>query len=360
MDTTEREHDLETLRGEIESINLELLELLSRRARVVAEIHRLKERQGLPSFLPEREHRMIEELVARNPGPFSDAAIRHLFKEIFEASLAMMERDERVRLRVARAPGRPDAVVGVGAARLGAAPVVIAGPCAIESEAQMMAVAELLHRLGVPFLRGGAFKPRTSPYAFQGMGREGLELLERAARQHGLASVTEVTDPRAVDLVARHADVLQVGARNMYNYELLRELGRCGKPVLLKRGLSATLEEFLLAAEYVALGGNENIILCERGVRTFERETRFTLDISAVPLLRQASVLPVVVDVSHAAGRRDILAPLSKAALAAGAQGVMVEVHPDPATARSDGHQQLDPAAFERYLAELGLTPARG
>jgi 3-deoxy-7-phosphoheptulonate synthase/chorismate mutase len=358
MDTTER--DLEALRGEIEAINLELLELLSRRARVVDEIHRLKERQGLPCFLPEREHHMIEELVARNPGPFSDGAIRHLFKEIFEASLAMMERAERVRLRVARAPGRGDVVIDAGGARLGAAPVVIAGPCAVESEPQMMAVAGLLCRLGVKFLRGGAFKPRTSPYAFQGLGREGLELLERAARQHGLASVTEVTDPREVDLVARHADVLQVGARNMYNYALLRELGRCGKPVLLKRGLSATLEEFLLAAEYVALGGNEDIILCERGVRTFERETRFTLDISAVPLLRQASVLPVVVDVSHAAGRRDILAPLSKAALAAGAQGVMVEVHPDPACARSDGHQQLDPAAFERYLVEIGLRPAPG
>jgi 3-deoxy-7-phosphoheptulonate synthase/chorismate mutase len=351
----DRESELETLRDEIEGINRDLLDLLCRRARVVAEIHRVKERLGMPAFLPEREHQMIEELVARNSGPFSDATIRHLFKEIFEASVAMMERDERVRLRVSRAPGRADAVVRVGAARIGAAPVVIAGPCSVEDEAQMMLVAELLQRLGVGFLRGGAYKARTSPYAFQGLGQAGLEILERAARRYGLAAVTEVTDPRAVALVAQHADVLQVGARNMYNYDLLRELGRCGKPVLLKRGLSATIEELLLAAEYVALGGNEDIILCERGVRTFERETRFTLDISAVPLLRQASVLPVVVDVSHAAGRRDILAPLARAALAAGAQGVMVEVHPDPAAARSDGHQQLDPEGLERFLEEIRL-----
>jgi 3-deoxy-7-phosphoheptulonate synthase/chorismate mutase len=220
----------------------------------------------------------------------------------------------------------------------------------------MEEVGRLLSGLGQRFIRGGAFKPRSSPYAFQGLGKHGLEILHATARRHGLVAVTEVMDTRMVEHTARYADILQIGARNMYNYDLLREVGQCKKPVLLKRGLSATIEELLWAAEYIVSGGNEEVILCERGIRTFERQTRNTLDIAAVPLLRQKTFLPVFVDVSHAAGRRDILPALGRAALAAGANGLMVEVHPHPDLARSDSQQQLDFDEFRRFLADLSLT----
>lgn len=351
--------DVKTLRKELESINLDLLELLNRRAELVTEVHRAKVYLGLPKFLPERELEMLDIVVGLNRGPFPDETVRHLFKEIFKASVALMERKERATLRVSRTAESGDKVVDIGGAPIGNQPVIIAGPCAVEDEEQIAQIAELLRRLGVTFLRGGAFKPRTSPYSFQGLGQPGLELLRAAADTSGLKVVTEVTDPRSVELVCQYADVLQVGSRNMYNYDLLRELGQCSKPVLLKRGLAATLEELVLAAEYVVHEGNEDVILCERGVRTFERETRFTLDIAAIPLLRQVCVLPVIVDVSHAAGRRDILIPLAKAALAAGACGVMVEVHPDPSVARSDGHQQLDIKGFERFLEEVDYQSFR-
>jgi len=349
------ETTLETLREELQRINLELLELLSRRGTVVQQVQAIKQRDGLPTYAPEREQAMLAALTAANRGPFPDDTIRHLFREVFRASVALMEAGQRKVLRVGRAPGSPDVRIPVGGAEIGGAPVVIAGPCAVEDEAQLDAVGRRLRQLGVRLLRGGAYKSRSSPYAFQGLGRRGLELLRDVARRYGLAVVTEVTDTRHVALVAAHADVLQVGARNMHNYELLREAGAAGKPVLLKRGWSATIEEFLWAAEYAVLSGNEQVILCERGIRTFETQTRNTLDVSAVALLRAQSRLPVVVDVSHAAGRRDILAPLARAALAAGAQGVMVEVHPNPAAARSDAQQQLDLDEFERFLAAVGL-----
>jgi 3-deoxy-7-phosphoheptulonate synthase/chorismate mutase len=348
---------LDTLRAELQRINLELLELLSRRGVVVQQVQALKQRDGTPTYVPEREQAMLRELAAANRGPFSDETVRQLFREIFRASVALMESGQRQVLRVARGSGTPELRIAVGGVELGGAPVVIAGPCAVEDEAQLEAVACKLRELGVRLLRGGAYKSRSSPYAFQGLGRRGLELLRDAARRHGLAVVTEVTDTRNVALVAEYADVLQIGARNMYNYDLLREVGGAGKPVLLKRGLSATVEELLGAAEYVVLHGNERVILCERGIRTFETQTRNTLDVSAIALLREQSRLPVVVDVSHAAGRKDILAPLARAALAAGAQGVMVEVHPNPAAARSDAQQQLDFAEFERFLAATGLRP---
>jgi len=258
-------------------------------------------------------------------------------------------------LKISRLRKKTDLVIPVGAHRVGQEPIIIAGPCSVEDEEQMEQVASFLAGSGVNFLRGGAFKPRSSPYSFQGLGERGLEILAAAARRHDMVTVSEVLDPRHVDLVARHVDVLQVGARNMYNYELLREVGVCGKPVLLKRGLSATLDELLWAAEYIIAEDNDQIILCERGIRTFEAQTRFTLDIAAVPLLRQHTYLPVVVDVSHAAGRRDILASLARAALAAGANGLMVEVHPHPNRARSDGQQQLDLPGFSRFLEESGL-----
>ncbi len=349
---------LDNLRDEIAGINRELLALLNRRAATATEILKLKQREGIPVFVPEREQQMLDELRGLNQGPFSDETVCRLFKEIFKASVDLMEQDNRRQLRISRARQQRDAVIAVRGATIGGAPELVAGPCAVESEEQMERVASFLASRGVRFLRGGAFKPRTSPYSFQGLGEQGLVLLRRAAQRHGLVTVTEVIDTRTVELVARHADILQIGARNMYNYELLREVGRCGKPVLLKRGLSATVEELLWAAEYIALEGNEQVILCERGIRTFERETRNTLDLSAVVLLRRKTFLPVLVDLSHATGRKDILAPLGRAALAAGANGLMVEVHPAPAVARSDGHQQLDLPAFDQFLGEVGVAPA--
>jgi 3-deoxy-7-phosphoheptulonate synthase/chorismate mutase len=350
---------LDLLRAEIEKVNLDLLDLLSRRGELVTRIHDVKNRAGVPTFVPAREQHMLEELVRRNRGPFSDETVRHLFKEIFRASVALQDDENGRVLRTSRARRPADLRVAVGDAVIGGDPVVIAGPCSVESEEQIDGVAAFLAGLGVRFLRGGAYKPRSSPYSFQGLGPLGLELLGRAARRHGLKSVTEVVDPRHVEQTLRHADVLQIGSRNMYNYELLREVGRTRAPVLLKRGLSATVDELLWSAEYVMLEGNEDLILCERGIRTYETQTRNTLDLSAVALLRQRTFLPVIVDVSHAAGRRDILAPLGRAALAAGAQGLMVEVHPCPAVARSDSEQQLDFAEFLDFLDAVGLAAPR-
>jgi 3-deoxy-7-phosphoheptulonate synthase/chorismate mutase len=347
---------LEQLREAIRGVNLRLLELLAERGRLVQAVQELKTREGLPTYAPEREQAMLDELVAANPGPFAAEAIRGLFKEIFRASVRLMEGERDAQRIVRRAPGEPDRTFVVGTRTVGAEPIVIAGPCAVEDEAQLAAVAAELRTLGVGFMRGGTFKARTSPYAFQGLGVRGLALLRDAAQRHGLASVSEVTDQRMVERAAACVDVLQIGSRNMYNYDLLREVGGAGRPVLLKRGLAATIDEFLWAAEYLALHGAENVILCERGIRTFETQTRNTLDISAVALLRRATRLPVIVDVSHAAGRKDILAPLARAALAAGAQGIMVEVHPEPARARSDSLQQLDFAEFRAFLEAAGLA----
>lgn len=224
--------------------------------------------------------------------------------------------------------------------------VVMAGPCSVENEDQMERVASFVASCGVRVLRGGAFKPRSSPYSFQGLGREGLVLLRQAADRHDLRVVTEVMEGAQIDTVYEYADILQVGARNMQNYSLLKELGKTDKPVLLKRGLSATIEELLMSAEYIMSRGNQHVILCERGVRTFSRETRNTLDLTAVPVIRENSHLPVVVDPSHATGLRSLVIPMARAALAAGADGLMIETHHDPPSALSDGPQSL---YFEQF-----------
>ncbi len=251
------------------------------------------------------------------------------------------------KLAASEMKSRPSEVRVAGGVKLGGKRVhLIAGPCTVEGLEMLMRIAKAAKRAGATLLRGGAFKPRTSPYSFQGLGEIGLQFLAQTREATGLPVVSEVRDLRSVDLVARYSDVLQVGARNMQNYDLLIELGRVQKPVLLKRGLSATLEELLQAAEYILKGGNERVILCERGIRTFERATRNTLDISAVPVLKQRSHLPVVVDPSHAAGDWHLVQPLAAAAVAAGADGLMIEVHDKPDTAVSDGGQSLKPKRF--------------
>jgi len=259
---------------------------------------------------------------------------------------------------------RPDGtIVDVGkGVRIGGTEVVVAaGPCAVESKAQIDAVSERVASMGAKMLRGGAFKPRSSPYSFQGLGETGLKMLREAADRNGLLVVSEVMDPSQVELMLGYVDVLQVGARNMQNYHLLRALGEVRKPVLLKRGMSAMIEELLLSAEYIMSGGNYNVILCERGIRTFETYTRNTLDIAAIPVIKKLSHLPIIADPSHGTGRRDKVAPMARAAVAAGADGLLIEVHPDPEHALSDGAQSLFPDQFETLMRELQIiAPAVG
>src|SRR6476620_5558009 len=250
-------------------------------------------------------------------------------------------------------------VLEIGGRKIGGEPfALIAGPCTVESRDQLLTAADAVLAGGATMLRGGAYKPRTSPYAFQGLGQEGLRLLAEAKERTGLPIVTELMDARDMPAVLEVADVIQIGARNMQNYSLLSEVGRSGCPVLIKRGLSSTLEELLMAAEYVLKEGNENVLLCERGIRTFETAYRFTLDLTAVPVLKELSHLPVIVDPSHAAGRRDLVTPLSLAAAAAGADGIIVEVHPRPDEAICDGPQALVADEFAHYAARVQAAAA--
>ncbi len=251
--------------------------------------------------------------------------------------------------------------IGQGVAVGGEGIVVMAGPCSVESREQIETIAGLVASAGAKVLRGGAFKPRTSPYSFQGVGAQGLEWMRRAADRHGLRVISEVMDQTQIPMIMEFVDVLQVGARNMQNYNLLKELGKVSKPVLLKRGISATIEELLLSAEYIMSGGNYNVVLCERGIRTFESYTRNTLDLSAIPVIQKLSHLPIVVDPSHGTGRRDKVAPMARAAIAAGADGLLIEVHHDPEKALSDGAQSLYPDQLTQLMKELKMiAPAVG
>jgi 3-deoxy-7-phosphoheptulonate synthase len=258
---------------------------------------------------------------------------------------------------------KPDGtIVAIDDVRVGGDEVIVmAGPCSVETEEQIFTSAAAVRRAGAKILRGGAFKPRSSPYSFQGLGEDGLKLLRAAANKESLKVVSEVMDTSQIDVVGKYSDIYQVGARNMQNFTLLRELGKTRKPVLLKRGIAATIEEWLLSAEYLLAGGNSDVILCERGIRTFESYTRNTLDISAIPVVKKLSHLPIVADPSHGTGRRDKVAPMARAAVAAGADGLVIEVHHNPDRALSDGAQSMYPAQFDRLMAELRIiAPAIG
>ena len=245
-------------------------------------------------------------------------------------------------------------IIKVGGEEIGATKIVtIAGPCSVESSEQVMETARAAKKAGASMLRGGVFKPRTSPYDFQGIGETGLQILAKAREETGLPVVTEVLEPSKVELASKYADMLQIGARNVQNFSLLRAVGKSGKPVLLKRGMMTTIDEWLQAAEYILLEGNPNVVLCERGIRTFEKATRNTLDLAAVPVLKNRTHLPVIVDPSHATGRTDLIAPMARAAIAAGADGLMIEVHPNPEKALSDSSQQLKPQEFAKLMEEL-------
>ena len=292
-------------------------------------------------------------------GVIGENAILH--REVFDAifiveSVTPISKPYKL---VSRDFKKEDTVVRVGDVDIGGNSfVVIAGPCSIENREQLYQTAQAVRKAGAKILRGGAFKPRTSPYSFQGLGEEGLKYLAEIGRELKMPTATEVMDPRQTELVSRYADIIQVGARNMQNFDLLKELGRAKKPILLKRGMSAKIEEFLMSAEYILSQGNYNVILCERGIRTFEEATRFTLDLAVVPLVKELSHLPIVVDPSHGTGRRSLITPMSRAALAAGSNGIMVEVHPKPEAALSDGFQSLNFEDFSKLMVSIQTMAA--
>ena len=273
--------------------------------------------------------------------------------EAFETVDAVVPIQQPFKLASRETRGEPSEVRVNGVAIGGRAVTVMAGPCSVESEGQVLEVADAVRAAGARVLRGGAFKPRTSPYAFQGLKEQGLRFLAEARKRTGLPVVTEVLETESVELVAEYADILQIGARNVQNFTLLRRVGEAGKPVLLKRGMATSIQEFLLSAEYILAAGNPSVILCERGIRTFETTTRFTLDLNAVPVLKKLSHLPVVVDPSHGTGHWDLVAPMAKAAVACGADGLIIEVHPRPEEALSDGPQSLKPSRFAQLMREL-------
>jgi len=315
----------------------------------IESVNRAIERLGFTAApIPGSERTAIG--VLGNKGYVDDSTVRDLpgVQEVIHVSkpYKLVSRDFHPKNTIVKVAG-----IEIGTGRR---PIVMAGPCAVESENQILQTARAVKTAGADMLRGGAFKPRTGPHTFQGLREEGLKLLALASRETGLPFVTEVMSPDTVGLVAEYAHMLQVGARNMQNFELLRELGKIRKPVLLKRGMSATIEEFLAAAEYILAEGNPSVVLCERGIRTFETATRNTLDLAVIPLIKELTHLPIVVDPSHATGRRSLVAPMVKAAVVAGADGVMVEVHPDPEKALSDGPQSLTLAGFQKLMTELG------
>ncbi|MEX6014672.1 bifunctional 3-deoxy-7-phosphoheptulonate synthase/chorismate mutase [Mammaliicoccus sciuri] len=348
-------NELENLRKRIEGINDEILALLQERGTLAKKIGEEKRKQGTQVYDPQREKEMLNHLIDNNQGPYNDNTIKQLFKEIFKASTDLQKSENEKHLYVSRKLKPEDTIVQFdnGAIIGNNKKSFVFGPCSVESQEQVDTVAKELADRGEKFIRGGAFKPRTSPYDFQGLGEEGLKILKNTKDKYGLNIVSEIVNPAHFEMADEYLDVFQIGARNMQNFELLKEAGKTNKPILLKRGLSATIEEFIYAAEYIHSQGNNNIILCERGIRTYEKAIRNTLDISAVPILKQGTHLPVMVDVTHSTGRKDIMLPCAKAALAVGADGVMAEVHPDPSVALSDAGQQMDLNEFDAFYKEI-------
>ena len=347
--------NLTQLRNRIHEINDQLLDLLNERTALVEAIGREKDKQGLKKYDPIREQQIIEKLREKNQGPLTDEMLIHVFKEIFKVSVKLQEeKSHKKGLLVSRKNKLDDTVIDVQGDMIGdGEPTFVFGPCSVESKEQMERVAKNLSEKGLKYIRGGAFKPRTSPYDFQGLGIEGLKMMSEAAKKYGLRVVSEIMDAGDLEAALPYVDVIQIGARNMQNFSLLKALGHINKPVLLKRGLSATIEEFVNAAEYIAMHGNPNVMLCERGIRTYEKATRNTLDISAVPILKRETHLPVFVDITHSTGRKDILLPIAKAALAVGADGIMAEVHPNPMLALSDANQQMSLEEFDLFYKKL-------
>jgi len=302
-------------------------------------------------YQPHTIHGEIKTVIAAVGEERGQADLRIL--EALETVEAVMPVQQPFKLASRETKSQPSEIPVNGISIGGKQLVVMAGPCSVESQSQMIEVAEAVKAAGATILRGGAYKPRTSPYAFQGLKEQGLKYLAEARKRTGLPVVTEVLETESVELVAEYADILQIGARNVQNFSLLKRVAEAGKPVLLKRGMSTSIQEWLLSAEYILSGGNPRVILCERGIRTFETATRFTLDLNAVPVVKKLSHLPVIVDPSHGTGHWDLVAPMAKGAIACGADGLIIEVHPRPEEALSDGPQSLKPAKFAQLMQEL-------
>ncbi|MHB1392565.1 MAG: bifunctional 3-deoxy-7-phosphoheptulonate synthase/chorismate mutase [Clostridia bacterium] len=347
--------NLTGLQNEVEQVNAEILSLLNRRLSLIEKAADIKNEEKTGIFDQVKEISFIEQIAGENNTSRYNKMIKEIFSIIFSTTLKYAGINNEKKLLIGQQHGlKPHTIQEIVGQNVDM-PVIIAGPCAIEKYEYLDKVARLLVSKNIKFLRGGAYKPRTSPYEFQGLQEEGLKILKEIGKKYELITVTEVVDTRNVQLVANYADIVQVGSRNMDNYELLKEVGRINKPILLKRGLSATIQEFIYAAEYIALQGNQKIILCERGIRTFENKTRNTLDISSVPILKSETSLPVIADLSHSLGRKDIAVNIAKAILAVGADGMMMEVHPFPELAFSDREQQLNFVEFTDLLEAIGL-----
>lgn len=358
------ENEMRELRAQVDEINLQILDLLNERARIASEIGKIQQQLGTSFYDPQREAEMLTALEQANQGPFSNETIKALFREIFRASMALEEKEARAKILVMRKDSTDRTIINLpDGTQIGSGDfTVISGSCAVESLEQMDEVAAALVERGVRIMRGMAYKPRTSPYDFQGLGEPGLQIARQVANKHGLNVVSEIMDKADIPMMSDYVDLFWVGARNMQNSSLLKALGKQSKPVILKRGLAATLEEFLYAAEYIVSQGNPQVILMERGIRTFEKWTRNTLDISGVAVLKLESHLPVIVDISHSAGRRDIAPALARVAKASGADGLMVETHPNPPVAMSDAKQQLSIPQFHEVMDNISsqeFVPAR-
>lgn len=347
---------LSDLRNNIEEIDFQILNLLHKRGLLVRNIGEVKSEKGLPIYNPIREKELLEKITHNNEGPYSTESLINIYKEIYSGSCTIQGQDniKTKKLLVSRKSKTHNTVVNINGEEIGSGDFkFIIGPCAVEDLKQLRDVASSMMTKNLKLIRGGAFKPRTSPYDFQGLGLEGLSMLNKVAKEYKLSVVSEVMSIDQIEDACELLDVIQIGARNMHNFDLLKAVGRTNKPVILKRGLSATLNEFMNAAEYILSEGNENVILCERGIRTYETATRNTLDISSVPILKNETHLPVIVDVTHSTGRKDLLIPTTRAAIAIGADGVMAEVHPNPVLALSDSKQQMDLMEFDNYMNEV-------
>jgi 3-deoxy-7-phosphoheptulonate synthase/chorismate mutase len=343
---------VQELRSQVDVINMRLLELLNERARIVSEIGKIHSQMGVEHYDPQREAEMLTALEMANQGPFPNESIKALFREIFRASMALEEQQAKAKIKVQRStPDQKTIITMPDGTQIGNGVFqVISGPCAIESFEQMDTTAAALAARGVKFLRGMAYKPRTSPYEFQGLGEPGLQIARQVADKYRMYIVSEIMDASQIPMMSDYVDIFWIGARNMQNSFLLRAIGKQNKPIILKRGLAATLEEFMYAAEYIVSSGNPNVILIERGIRTYEKSTRNMLDVGGAMVLKLESHLPVVIDISHSAGRRDIAIPMARVAKASGADGMMVEVHPNPPVAMSDAKQQLYIEQFNQVM----------
>ena len=346
------------LREEIDEVNLGILAMLNQRACLLKDISELKDEFGLDYFDPVRQKEMMETIINNNEGPLYNELVKEIFTPIFLSSLKFMGITHERKLLISSNNNEGFQSIKDIFRLPCDEPIIIAGPCAVEKVEYLDSIAQLLRSHGVRFLRGGAYKPRSSPYDFQGLRKEGLRILNEVGKKYKLITVTEIVDTRDVEFMSENVDVLQIGARNMQNFELLKEVGTLDKPILLKRGISATIQELMLAAEYIGLQGNRKIILCERGIRTYETKTRNTLDISSVPIIKKETSLPIIVDLSHSLGRKDIVDSIAKASIAAGADGLMVEVHPNPEVALSDSKQQLNPEEFVSFLNSIQINRA--